>query len=106
MIDKKKALDDFLISEKEYDEMLAEFAAQADETISAIGNAIGKGKIEEAEHFAHSLKGVSGNLRLDGCYLIASTIDTCLKKGSPESVDRLLSDLKKAVDEVRHSIRA
>ena len=105
MIDKKKALDDFLISEKEYDEMLAEFAVQADETISSIGNAIGQGKIEEAERFAHSLKGVSGNLRLDDCYLIASAIDACLKKGPPESVDRLLSDLKKAVDEVRHSIR-
>lgn len=106
MIDKKKALDDFLISEAEYDEMLAEFAAQADETIIAIEHALGEGRADEAERFSHSLKGVSGNLRLDDCYRIASAIDACLKKGPPVSVGPLLGDLKKAVDEVRHSIRA
>jgi HPt (histidine-containing phosphotransfer) domain-containing protein len=106
MIDKKRALDDFLISEREYDEMLSEFVSQANDTISAIERTVGEGKVPEAERFAHSIKGVSGNLRLDECYRIATAVDECLKKGEAATASSLLNDLKKAVDEVRRSIRA
>jgi HPt (histidine-containing phosphotransfer) domain-containing protein len=105
MIDKKKALDDFLITEKEYDEMLAEFAVQAEETVKSIEKTVEEGNLPHAERFAHSLKGVSGNLRLDNCYRIATTVDECLKKGESVSVSPLLDDLRKAVAEVRDSIR-
>jgi HPt (histidine-containing phosphotransfer) domain-containing protein len=104
MIDKKKALDDFLITEKEYDEMLSEFTLQADDAGQSIENALGEGKVAEAERFAHSLKGVSGNLRLDDCYRIAANMDECLKKGESVSAARLLNDFRKAVDEVRNSV--
>ena len=105
MIDKKRALDDFLITETEYDEMLSEFVLQADETARSIERAIGEGKITEAERFAHSLKGVSGNLRLDECCRIATDVDEHLKAGEGASASALLRDLGKAVDEVRRSIR-
>jgi two-component system, sensor histidine kinase and response regulator len=104
MIDKKKALDDFQITEKDYDEMLVEFIAQADDSIIRIEATLREGAIVEAERFAHSLKGVAGNLRLEACYLVASEIDAVLKKGPPVFIDQLLSDLRKTIDEIRASI--
>ena len=105
MIDKKKALDDFQITEKDFDEMLVEFVTQADENIRSMEKALLEGKVQEAERFAHSLKGVAGNMRLDNCFLVATKVDAVLKMGPPVSVETLLGDLKKAVDEVRLSIR-
>jgi HPt (histidine-containing phosphotransfer) domain-containing protein len=105
MIDKKRALDDFQITEKDFDEMLVEFVTQADETIINLKKELSEGNIETAERFAHSLKGVAGNMRLDNCYRVASDVDAALKLGPPVSIEALLVDLKKAVDEVRSSIR-
>lgn len=106
MINKKKALDDFQITEQEYDEMLVEFIAQADEKISGIEGLLCEGKVQEAERHAHALKGVAGNLRLDACYSIASTIDGALKNSPPLPIETHLVDLRKAVDEVRLSIHS
>ena len=105
MINKQKALDDFQISEKELDEMLSEFVVQADDTINAIEKKLGEGKVHEAERCAHSLKGVSGNLRLDECFRIATILDDYLKKNESAPAVRILGELKKAVEEVRGSIR-
>jgi HPt (histidine-containing phosphotransfer) domain-containing protein len=104
MIDKKRALDDFLITEKEYDEMLAEFVVQADQAMGSIETAVRAGKVTEAERFAHSLKGVSGNLRLDECYRIATIVDDCLKKGESAAASPHLENFKTAIAEVRNSI--
>jgi HPt (histidine-containing phosphotransfer) domain-containing protein len=106
MIDKKKALDDFQITEKEYDELLVEFVAQADEKIIGIEASLREGNLQEAAQLAHSLKGVSGNMRLDDCYRFSSAIDGALKNIPPLPIDASLSDLKSAVDEVRKSIRS
>jgi HPt (histidine-containing phosphotransfer) domain-containing protein len=105
MIDKKKALDDFQISEKEYDELLVEFTAQAEEKIVGMEQCLRDGKVEEAQHHAHSLKGVAGNLRLDDCYRIVMAIDGALKKKPPFPIDESLLELKEAIDEVRKSIK-
>jgi HPt (histidine-containing phosphotransfer) domain-containing protein len=104
MINKQKALDDFQISEKEYDELLVEFVSQADDKIISIKQCLSDGKVLEAEHHTHSLKGVAGNLRLDDCYRIASTIDDVLKKNQQVSIDQYILELKHSIDEVRSSI--
>jgi HPt (histidine-containing phosphotransfer) domain-containing protein len=104
MVDKQKALDDFQITEKEYDEMLVEFVAQADEKISRITLELAAGKVHEAAFHAHSLKGVAGNLRLDDCYSAASKADAFLKNAASVPGDLNLADLKNAVDEGRKSI--
>jgi two-component system, sensor histidine kinase and response regulator len=104
MIDKKRALEDFQITEKEYDELLVEFIAQAEEKVAGIEQCLRDGKVEEAERQAHSLKGVAGNLRLDDCYRVAVTIDGALKKIPPLPVEDSLMELKKAIDDVRKSI--
>jgi HPt (histidine-containing phosphotransfer) domain-containing protein len=105
MIDKTRALNDFQITEKDFDEMLVEFVTQANDNIRNLKKELFEGNVEAAERFAHSLKGVAGNMRLDNCYRVASDVDAALKKGPPVSIDPLLDDLEKAVDEVRSSIR-
>jgi HPt (histidine-containing phosphotransfer) domain-containing protein len=105
MIDKQKALDIFHITLEEYDEMLVEFVTQADEKITEIEKLIKEGKGVDAERQTHSLKGVSGNLRLDDCYLAASQIDAALKNEQSISSNPDLTDLKRAIDEIRASVR-
>jgi HPt (histidine-containing phosphotransfer) domain-containing protein len=106
MINKQKALDDFQITEKEYDELLGEFIIQADDKIVGIRQCISTGNMVEAEYHAHSLKGVAGNLRLETCYRITSLIDDVLKKNHSVGIDDLLLELVKSIDEVRSSITA
>jgi HPt (histidine-containing phosphotransfer) domain-containing protein len=106
MINKQKALDDFQISEKEYDELLVEFVSQADNKIICIKQCLSEGKVLEAERHTHSLKGVSGNLRLDDCYRIVSTIDEVLKKNQQVPVDHYIQELEHSIDDVRSSINS
>ncbi len=105
MLNKKRALDDFQITEEMYDEMLVEFVQQTKETIVAIEQTMQRGAVQEAERCAHSLKGVAGNLRLDDCYTIAAALDGALKKDPPEPIDGYLVALKKALDEIRASVK-
>jgi two-component system, sensor histidine kinase and response regulator len=101
MLDKSKAMNDFQITEQLYDELLTDFVAQADEKIKAIESAVKKGGMKEAADIAHSLKGVAGNLRLDDCYTIARSIEVALKGKERATVEGEISNLKKAVDEIR-----
>lgn len=103
-LDKSKALADFNISEQEYDELLLEFVQQAEEKIILIENALTAGVISDAAEFAHSLKGVAGNMRLDTCFNIAHGIELNLKNGATKYIDRRISDLRSAIANIRDSI--
>ena len=105
MIDKSKALNVFHITEQEYDEMLVEFVAQARAQSSAIGTAIEQGALDKAAVVAHSLKGVSGNLRLDACFNIAKNIEFALKENKTGEIKEILFDLENAIQEIADSIK-
>jgi HPt (histidine-containing phosphotransfer) domain-containing protein len=105
MLDKSKAMNDFQITEQEYDELLSDFAAQAAEKIDTFESAVKRGDMKEASGIAHSLKGVAGNLRLDDCYNSARSIEAALKGNDCATIDSELSNLKKAVDEIRTVIK-
>ena len=105
-LDKTRALADFQISEQEYDTLLAEFVDQAEEHILTIKKALSIGDIKEAAETAHSIKGIAGNLRLDTCFAIAQGIESQLKKGVTEYMDRRVADIKIAIADIRDSINA
>jgi HPt (histidine-containing phosphotransfer) domain-containing protein len=105
MIDKSKAMRDYQLTEEQYDEMLGEFVTQAEEAVSALESAVPEGRTTEAADVAHSLKGVAGNLRLDDCYAIARDIELALKGNVPGTVESEISNLKKAVEEIRSVIK-
>ena len=104
-LDKSKALADFNISEQEYDELLSEFVEQAEKHIIMIEKAMTAGAMNDASEHAHSLKGMAGNMRLDTCFDIARDIESNLKKGVTEYLDRRIADLKIAVAVIRDSIQ-
>lgn len=105
MLDKSKAMNDFQITEEVYDELLADFVAQAEEKTKDIESTVKRGGIKEAADIAHSLKGVAGNLRLDDCYNIARSIELALKGNTLETIESEVSNLKKAVKEIRAVIK-
>lgn len=103
-LDKTKALDDFRISEELYDEMLEEFAVQADEIMAVIERALNSGNTGEAAEQAHSLKGAAGNMRLDECYNVVRAIELAIRSSSRVQVAKELSKLRDAVGEIRAAI--
>jgi HPt (histidine-containing phosphotransfer) domain-containing protein len=105
MIDKSKAMRDYQLTEEQYDEMLVEFVAQADAAAASLASAVPAGRVKEAADAAHSLKGVAGNLRLDDCCVIARNIEIALKGNAPGTVEAEITNLKKAVEEVRTVIK-
>ncbi|HBC09072.1 MAG TPA: hypothetical protein DC046_16045, partial [Rhodospirillaceae bacterium] len=63
------------------------------------------GDLETAARTAHTLKGVSGNIRAERVYQAAKALDDQLRSGpgTPE-VDTCLAELSSALDEVRDSL--
>lgn len=104
MIDKSKALNEFRISEAEYDELLREFIVQTDGRLPAIETALDAGDRAGASREIHALKGVAGNMRLDDCYNAAAAFESATKSADAASQRIWLSKLRRFVDEIRLSI--
>jgi len=104
MIDKSKALNVFQISESEYDELLKEFIAQAEERMRIIEKAVESGDSETVGKEIHALKGVAGNMRLDNCYNAAVAVESAIKAADDSSQCFWFSQLRRHIDEIRISI--
>ncbi len=79
----------------------ANYMDQADEIAALLTD----GDLETAVRTAHTLKGVSGNVRAERVYQAAKALDDQLRSGpgTPE-VDACLKELSSALDEVRDSL--
>ena len=105
MFDKSKAMNDYQITEQQYNGLLREFVAQASENIENIESTVRTGYSKVAVAAAHSLKGVAGNLRLDACYSIAQGIEAALKAADYDAANSGIAQLRKALDEIRAAIK-
>ena len=104
MIDKTRALRDFGISEAVLDEMLKEFIVQAEGFAGEIENSAQENDFVAPARQAHSLKGVSGNLRLDTCYETAVSLEASVKAHDGPACRRALVELRKNIEDIRTSI--
>jgi HPt (histidine-containing phosphotransfer) domain-containing protein len=104
MIDKSRALQDFGITVDILDEMLKEFVVQAEDNGRVIENLVGGGDFAAAARVAHSLKGVSGNMRLDNCYKTAVALETSVKAGDAFACASHLATLRADIEEIRKSV--
>lgn len=104
MFDKKKALAVFKISEEEYDELLNEFIAQAEQKINAVASALDNNDTETAAGETHSFKGVAGNMRLDDCYDAIVAVESALRSHDCASAKQQVLRLRTCVAEIRSSI--
>ena len=79
----------------------ANYMDQADEIAALLTD----GDLETAVRTAHTLKGVSGNVRAERVYQAAKALDDQLRRGPGEpEVDACLKELSSALDEVRDSL--
>jgi HPt (histidine-containing phosphotransfer) domain-containing protein len=76
-----------------YKKLLIKFVNNQKETDLAIRNAINSHQVEEAVRFAHTLKGVSGNIGADELYKAAQKLEALL-------IDKDLDKSEKALEEV------
>ena len=61
--------------------------------------------IDSAIQIVHSVKGVAGNLSIDGVYAAAQSLETALRK-EPENAKKMIGPFKKALEEVAPRLAA
>jgi len=85
--------------------LLGAFHAKYMDQANEIAALLTDGDLETAARAAHTLKGVSGNIRAERVYQAAKALDDQLRSGlgRPE-VDACLKELSSALDEVRDSL--
>ncbi len=85
--------------------LLGAFHAKYMDQAAEIAALLADGDLETAARTAHTLKGVSGNIRAERVYQASKALDDQLRSGpgTPE-VDACLAELSSALDEVRDSL--
>ena len=85
--------------------LLADFHAKYMDHAVDIKKHLDAGDLEAAERLAHSLKGVSGNLRAERVFTVVKALDDrLLNDPSAQDIPALIEDLSLALDEVRQSL--
>lgn len=74
-------------------ELLAEFVQTQELNQEYYDKAIANKDFQELEELSHSLKGVSGNLSLEGIYKTATAMNNAVRTADLEEVKRLLPEL-------------
>ncbi len=75
---------------RSYINLLQKFAENQADVISKITTAIKSGVQDEAIRYAHTLKGVSGNIGADELLKSASDLEAAIKDGANEQIDQLI----------------
>jgi signal transduction histidine kinase/DNA-binding response OmpR family regulator/HPt (histidine-containing phosphotransfer) domain-containing protein/CHASE3 domain sensor protein len=76
-----------------YRSLLEQFAAKQADAAAQIETALGKGDRESAERFAHTLKGVAGNIGIVGVQASAAKVEKAIRD-KENSLPELLAELK------------
>jgi len=109
MIDKSKILNALDIPEELLDELLTEYKVQAQKNLGEIQNAYKQQDYARIAALAHSLKGVSANLRLENAAQAARALEQTAKNcpQEPPQVSLLavqIESLGKAINELLAAI--
>jgi len=86
-----------------YFKLLKTFYDNYHDSVEKMKMLLEQGDSDAAQHFAHTLKGVCGNLSINTVYKISKTIDVNLKAGN-EIKPELIEDFEKAVSEVMKTL--
>tara|TARA_R110002073_G_scaffold16304_1_gene62801 strand:- start:546 stop:5489 length:4944 start_codon:yes stop_codon:yes gene_type:complete len=87
--------------------LLGDFHAKYMDLADKIAAQLADGDLETATRTAHTLKGVSGNIRAERVYQAAKALDDQLRsEPSGPDVDACLTELGSALDEVRDGLSA
>ena len=87
--------------------LLSDFHSKYMDHAGMIAELLAGGDVETAERTAHTLKGVSGNLRAQRVFDAAKALDDQLRKDADApDVAVLLTELERSLDEVRDALSA
>ena len=87
--------------------LLSDFHSKYMGHAGMIAELLTEGDVETAERTAHTLKGVSGNLRAQRVFDAAKALDDQLRKDADApDVAVLLTELERSLDEVRDALSA
>lgn len=85
--------------------LLNDFHDKYTDYAASIKRHLDEGDQETAERLAHSLKGVSGNLRANRVFSITKELDEVLRQDpNSDRIPALINDLSQALEEVKSSI--
>jgi polar amino acid transport system substrate-binding protein len=82
-----------------YKKLLIKFIENQKEADHAIRNAINSNQVEEAVRYAHTLKGVSGNIGADDLHEAAKKLEALLKDKDLEKSQKALDELSEALEQ-------
>lgn len=88
-----------------YRDLLTQFVSKQESVGNRITEALARGDRQEAERFAHSLKGVAGNLGMNHIFRLAEGVEKAIRH-SQSGVENLVKELKLEMDEQIRAIKA
>jgi len=86
--------------------LLKTFAANNEDVVDQIRQALDADDIGEAQQRAHALKGVSGNISAVDLHRAATKLDRALKKNEREDAQRLLAQVRDSLDVVIREVNS
>lgn len=104
-LDKSPALEALQVTESELDELLREFVELAESELESIRSALEGRRFAGLDRWAHSIRGMAANLRLELCRSRASRLESVLLECDPIRASEAIERLDEAIDEVRQASR-
>lgn len=98
----KAIVSDLKIDEKDAKMLLEEFLIDYERTLTMIDSKIEQGDFEELAQLAHSIKGASGNLRINAVYELTAELENCAKKGLIDEIPSIMTNIKLDFEALNH----
>lgn len=105
-LDKSPALEALQVTEPELDELLREFVELADAELDSIRDGLDGRRFGGLDRWAHSIRGMAANLRLQLCWNRASRLEKALLDRDADRATEAIARLEEAIQEVREAARS
>jgi HPt (histidine-containing phosphotransfer) domain-containing protein len=104
-LDKTPAMEALEVSEPELDELLREFVELAEAELDSIRSGLEGKRLVGMDRWAHSIRGMAANLRLELCRTRAARLETALVGRDATLSEEAIGYLEQAIDEVRKAAK-
>lgn len=101
-LDTDAMIEKFMDSEEMFRKYYGKFFASADEVVKKLAEAVADGDLAQTERSAHALKGLAGNIGLNGVYAPAQKIVNDLRAGNNGEYRRDFEACRKAYETARN----
>jgi two-component system sensor histidine kinase/response regulator len=89
-----------------YRKLLSKFRESQEDAVERIRKALQAGDVETATRFAHTVKGVSGNLGAEDLYRVSAALEKAVKDGERDTLEGRIAEFASHLDLVMGGIKA